>query len=73
MDAGDEELFCHLMAKATIMLEDAAGRAAEGQAPQISQDRMIELAGRLEATAQDVSALSGAATVIASGNVNQDD
>lgn len=30
MDAGDRELFRHLMAKATAMLADAAGLAVEG-------------------------------------------
>lgn len=73
MDADDRELFRHLMVKATVMLEDAAGLAAEGQSSQISQDRMIKLAGRLEATVQDVAALAGAAAVIASGSINHDD
>lgn len=73
MDADDRELFRHLMAKATVMLEDAAGLAAEGQSSQISQDRMIKLAARLEATVQDVAALAGAAAVIASGSINHED
>ena len=73
MDAGDPELFRHLMAKATVMLEDAAGLAAEGQSSQISQDRMIEIARRLQAAAQDVTALAGAAAVIASDGVRHDD
>ena len=73
MDANDRELFRHLMAKATSMLEDAAGLAAEGQSSQFSQEQMIELACRLLAAARDVAALAGAATVIASGSVNHDD
>ena len=73
MDADDRELFRHLMAKANVMLEDAAALAAEGQSLQISQERMIELVGPLQAAAQDVGALAGAATVIASGGINHDD
>ena len=73
MDADDRELFRHLMAKATSMLEDATGLATEGQSPRTSHDRMIEIAGRLQAAARDITALAGAATVIASGSVNQDD
>jgi len=55
------------------MLEDAAGLAAEGQSSRISQERMIELAGRLQATARDIAALAGAAAVIASGGRSHDD
>ena len=73
MDADDRELFRHLMAKATAVLEDAAALAMEEQSPQISNDQMIELAGRLEAAVQDVAALAGAAAVIASRGTNQDD
>lgn len=73
MDAGDRELFCHLMAKATSMLEDAATLAAEGQSSRTSQGRMIEHASRLKAAVQDVAALAGASSVIASRGINQDD
>ena len=73
MDAGDRELFCHLMAKATVMLEDVAGLAAEGQSSRTSHGRMIEIAGRLQAAVQDIAALAGAAAVVASSGINQDD
>ena len=73
MDADDRELFCHLMAKATAMLEDAASTAAEGQSSQLSQERMIEIAHRLQAATQDVAALAGASSVISSRGINQDD
>ena len=73
MDADDRELLRHLMAKATALLENAAALAAEGQSSQISNDRMIEIAGRLEAAAKDVGALTGAAAIVASRGINQDD
>ena len=73
MDAGDRELFRHLMAKATAMLENAAGLAAEGQSPLLSQDQMIEVARRLQAAAQNVAALADAATTVASSPLNHDD
>ena len=73
MDADDRELFRHLMTKATVMLENAASTAAEGQSSRTSHGRMIEIAGRLQAAVQDIAALAGAAAVVASSGVNQDD
>ena len=73
MDADDQELFCHLMAKATVMLEDAAALAADGQSSQISEERMIGIARRLQATGRDVAVLADAATAVASSPLNHDD
>lgn len=73
MDADDRELFGHLMAKATAMLEDAAEMVAEGQSSRISQDRMIKLGGRLQAAAKDIAALTGAAAIVASDGIHHDD
>ena len=73
MDADDRELFRHLMAKATAVLEDAAALAAEGQSSQLSQDRMIALAGRLLAAARDVAALADTASAVASSSLNHED
>ncbi len=73
MDADDRELFRHLMARATVMLEDAAGLAVEGHSLQISQYRTIELAGQLQTAARDVGALTEAAAIVASRGINQED
>ena len=70
MDDDHRELVRHLFAAATARVETAHEAAVAGQSGEIAAGDYASVAQRLQAAAQDISALAEAARVIATGQLD---
>ena len=71
MDEDDRELVRRLMARATIMLEEAIAAAVAGQSPHAAPDQRLEGAPRLHAAALDIAAVAQAAVIITTAGLEE--
>ncbi len=69
MDEDDTELVRRLMAKATVMLEEAIEAAVAGQSPHAAPDELLDGARRLHAAGLDIAAVARAAVIISTAGV----
>lgn len=71
MDEDDRGTVCRLMAKATMLLEDAAAMALEGQPSRLAARDYARIGHQLQTAAHDIATVAETATIIASGDDGQ--
>ena len=71
MDRDDRETVCRLMAKATMLLEDTAAVALEGQSSRLAARDYARIGHQLQTAAHDIATVAETATIIAGGDGGQ--
>lgn len=71
MDEDDRELVRRLMAKATVMLEEAIEAAVAGQSPDAAPDQLLDCARRLHAAVLEIATVAQAAVIITTAGLEE--